>query len=92
MPTLSPHIVEKRTGSYLEITVRAQVNKHEPEIVLYIIDSGKNYYVSETRTGIGGTASRHKLLGVAKKKALGIVGKQYQARLQAFEKLATLYG
>lgn len=92
MPTLNPHIVEKRTGTYLEITVRAQVNKHEPEIVLYIIDSGKNYYVSETRTGIGGTVSRHKLLGVAKEKALVVVGKQYQAGLQAFENRATLYG
>lgn len=92
MPTLSPHIAEKRTGTYLEITVRAQVNKHEPEIVLYIIDSGKNFYVAETRTGIGGTIYRHKLLAVAKEKALKLVGQKLREGQKAFEKRATLYG
>ncbi|WIV44507.1 hypothetical protein [Glutamicibacter nicotianae] len=92
MPTLSPQIVEKRSGTYLEITVRAQVNRHEPEIVLYIIDSGRYYYVSETRTGIGGTIYRHKELGKSKDKALGIVRKRYQDGMWAFEKRTTLYG
>lgn len=92
MPMLSPQVVEKRTGTYLEITVRAQVNRHEPEIVLYIIDSGRYYFVSESRTGIGGTIYRHKDLGKPKDKALSIVRKRYQDGMQAFEKRTTLYG
>lgn len=92
MPTLSPQIVEKRSGTYLEITVRAQVNRYEPEIVLYIIDSGRYYYVSESRTGIGGTIYRHKSLANAKARALKLVWNKFHEGRKAFEKRATLYG
>lgn len=77
---------------FTEFTVRAQVNRHEPEIVLYIIDSGRYFYVSETRTGIGGTVSRHKTLALAEQKATAIVRKQFDAGEKAFEKRVTLYG
>jgi len=92
MPTLSPYIAEKRTGTFLEITARAHVNRHEPEIVLYVIDSGRYYYVSESRTGIGGTIYRHKQLEIAKARALKLVWAKFNDGLKAFEKRVTLYG
>lgn len=93
MPTISPHVVEKRTGSYLEISVRAQVNKHEPEIVLFIIDTGKFYRVSTTRTGLGdGLVYKHQRLEVAKTWALKQVWKQFHEGCRVFKNRVTLYG
>lgn len=92
MPTISPHLSRKVTGTFTVFTVRAQVNKHEPELVLYIIDSGRYFYVSETRTGIGGTVSRHKTLALAEQKATAIVQKRFDAGVKAAKKRVTLYG
>lgn len=88
----SPQITTQMRGTYTEITARAQVNSHEPEIVRYIIISGRYYYVSTTRTGIDGIVSRHKTLAMAERRALAGVEAQFRADQREAKKRATLYG
>lgn len=90
--TADPALSIERRVNFTEITARAKVNRHEPEIVRYIIDSGRYYYVSSTRTGIDGKISRHKTLDVAKRRALAIVEAQFRADQREAKKRATLYG
>ncbi|MHC6175424.1 hypothetical protein [Glutamicibacter sp. X7] len=87
-----PHIALKRLGSFLEVSARARVNRHVPEIVVYVIDSGRYYYVSTTRTGVGGLVSRHRTLAKAKGVALAMVESAYREGVREARKRVHLYG
>ncbi|WP_346921335.1 hypothetical protein [Glutamicibacter creatinolyticus] len=90
---LEPTVETVAHGSFQQLLVRAKVNRHEPDIVLYLIDAGMKFFISETRTGIGGALiSGHRRRADAEKKALRIVGKRFRDAEKAAQKRTTLYG
>ena len=92
MATVSPYIQRARRGSYLEITARATVNRHLPEIVVYVIDSGRAFHLSDGRAGIGSKLGRYRSLAAAERRALAIVTRRFNRALTEHKKRARLYG
>jgi len=88
-PTVETVVVN---DGYKQFQVRAKVNKHEPDIILYLIDAGMKFFVSENRTGIGGIVSGHRRRADAEKKALRIVGQRFREVEKAASQRTRLYG
>lgn len=87
-----PTVTVNRVNDYTTWKVHAQVNRHEPVIILYLIDAGMKFFVSTTPTGIGGKLRGFKRLADAQKHALTQVTREYKAGMTAFKKRTTLYG
>lgn len=87
-----PSPVSEKIGDYVEHRVTARVNRHEPEIVYYLIDAGMKFILATSRTGIGTTISSHRTREHAETKALRLAWKEFPAVEAAAAKRVTLYG
>lgn len=88
-----PTVTVDRVNEFTTWRVHARVNRHEPEIVRYLIDAGMKFFVSTTPTGIGSVKMRgFKRLADAQKHALAQVSREYKTGMAAFKKRTTLYG